>query len=237
MNCIIVDDEPLARKGMEQLISNTPYLKLLATFKSPQGVDAFLQEHSVDLILLDINMPGINGLEFARTVPKNTLIIFTTAHSEYATESYEVEAIDYLLKPISLQRFTKAVEKALSYYNLLNNEKSSVDNVADSHIYIRADRRFHKIALSDIIYIEGLKDYVVLHTREQKYITWMNIKTIQSKLPRSKFLRINKRYVINRNEVLSFNSNTVWLKNVELPIGKAYQHDFLKSYNGNNKIL
>lgn len=231
MNCIVVDDEPIARMGMEDLIASNQNLKLLATFKSAVGIDKYLKENKVDLIFLDIEMPGVNGLEFAATIPDRTLVIFTTAYSQYALESYEVEAIDYLVKPIDLLRFQKAVEKAENYLKLLHNFKASIESASESFITIRVDRMNHKIFFDDIVYIEALKDYVILYTQKEKYITWMNLKTIHGKLPQTQFLRISKSAVVNRNQVSSYDGTQVVTSRTELPIGKAFRDDVL------NKLL
>lgn len=232
MNCIIVDDEPLAREGMQDLVATQPTLQLLHSFNSTFRVVDFIKENPVDLIFLDIEMPGTNGIEFARSIPNKTLVIFTTAYSQYALESYEVEAIDYLVKPISVERFEKAVEKAASYLSLIKSRKNDFEGVVKNNLIVRADRRYHKIAFDDIYYIEGLKDYVIIYTRSNKYVTWMNLKTIHSKLPESIFLRVNKSYIVNQNAITSFDNTTVYINEIEIDIGKSYQSDFNKNFLG-----
>lgn len=163
MNCIIVDDEPLAREAMKLLIEEAECLQLVGSFNSAATASDFMEQHVVDLVFLDIQMPGITGIEFARTISKRTLVIFTTAYTEYALDSYEVDAIDYLIKPAEAERFQKAVEKAQSYHSLLlREEKEAIETiVAAEYFFVKAERRYFKVNFSDILFVEGLKDYVV----------------------------------------------------------------------------
>src|SRR5687767_8411920 len=190
MNCIIMDDEPLAREAIQLLIGKVNNLKLLGSFNNANSATKFLSNNVVDLIFLDIQMPGINGIDFAKTIPSKTLVIFTTAFSEYALNSYEVEAIDYLIKPVSFDRFQKAVSKAKSYHKLLaaDNQNNKIETFADDYFFVKADRKIFKVLFNDILFIEGLKDYVVLQTKSQKIVTAMNIKTIHDKLPLHTFV-------------------------------------------------
>lgn len=229
MKCIIVDDEPIARKGVKKLVDQIPQLELLESFNSAEAASEYIQTTHVDLIFLDIQMPGINGIEFARSIPKHTLIIFTTAYSEYALDSYDVDAIGYLVKPIDPAKFRKAVDKAITYQSLLlDEEKKSVENVADEYIFVKSDRRFFKVNLKDILFIEGLKDYVIIQMDGQRIITRMNVKNIHDLLPKSTFLRINRSYIVNKNHIDSFDNNDVFIKNHEIAIGNSYRDAFLE---------
>lgn len=186
MKCIIIDDEPIARKGMKRLVDSRNELELLASFGNAETAEEFLEDNDVDLIFLDIEMPEINGIEFAGRIPRKCLVIFTTAYSEYALDSYEVEAIDYLVKPIDPARFNRAVDKAISYHALLDSASVSAGepavDVAD-HIIVKADRRYVKINLDDIVYIEGLKDYVIIHLPEKRVVTRLTLKGIEEVIP------------------------------------------------------
>lgn len=234
MNCIIVEDEPLAREEMEALIQEVSNLTILGKFANAPTALKFLQRNEVDLIFLDIEMPMVSGLEFAAQLPKNTLLIFTTAYPKYALKSYELDAIDYLLKPIDKSRLEKAIEKAKLYSKLLSDEteKNIVETNTADFMLIKSDRRFHKINFVDIKYIEGLKDYVVLYSRNQKLITAMNLKTIHLKLPQDIFLRVSKSYVTNINYIDSFNHHTIYIGENEIPLGDVYKKDFFKLYLG-----
>lgn len=225
LNCIIVDDEPIAREGMENLISKTSGLKLDGMFESAEAASAHLKDNSVDLIFLDIEMPEINGIEFARTIPDKTLVIFTTAYSEYAMDSYEVDAVDYLVKPIEPERFRKAVNKAIQYYSLLKNAESEGIDTEDDFIFVKSDRRYFKVYYSDILYIEGLKNYVVIHTEKKKIVTKIYLSTMSELLPPKIFFRINKSYIVNLSKIDSFDNNDVFINEHEIAIGAAYRDE------------
>lgn len=231
MKCIIVDDEPIARKGIKNLVDQVPQLELLDSFNSAEAASLFLLSNPVDLIFLDIHMSGITGIEFAKNVNKNTLIIFTTAYSEYALDSYEVEAIDYLVKPIEGERFRKAVDKAITYHTLLvSEEKKSVENVEDEYIFVKSDRKYFKVNLSDILFIEGLKDYVIIQLDGQRIITKLNLKTMHDLLPKTIFLRVNRSYIVNINKIDSFDNNDVFIKTYEIAIGNTYRESFFNDF-------
>lgn len=232
MNCIIVDDEPLAREAIEMLIEKTPNLALLGSFNSALTASKFILDNTVDLVFLDIQMPGINGIEFAKTIPQTTFVIFTTAFSEFALESYEVDAVDYLIKPIKLERFQKAVDKAEIYSKLLKkgNATSNIEQITDDYFFIKADRKIIKIYFNDLLFIEGLKDYVVMHTEKQKVITAMNIKTIHEQLPKNSFVRVSKSFIINARKIDSVDNNTVNIGKNEIPIGNIYRDFFFDEF-------
>lgn len=232
MNCIIVDDEPLARKAIQKLVHQTENLEVMASFNGADATRDFLAKNAVDLVFLDIQMPGVNGVEFARTIPKKTLVVFTTAFHEFASESYEVDAIDYLIKPIKLERFQKAVEKAQTYCKLFHTDhiSSNIENIGDDYIFVRAERRIYKVHFSDILFIEGLKDYVVIYLENQKVITLMNIKTIHDLIPKNFFVRVSKSYIINVNKIDSVDNNTVYIGKNEIPIGNIYRDFFFNEF-------
>lgn len=232
MKCIIVDDEPLAREAIELLIKEVSGLKLEGSFSNALAAGKFMLENPVDLVFLDIRMPGIDGIEFAKTISNHTLVIFTTAFSEYAIESYEVDAIDYLVKPIESERFRMAVEKAMAYQFLLSSQKNSIENITGECIFVKAERRYFKVLFNDIFFIEGLKDYVVIQTIEQRIITKMNLKTIHEQLPQTLFLRVNKSYIINAQYIDSFDNNDIFIKNYIVPIGVAYRESFFEKILG-----
>ncbi len=232
MKCIIVDDEPLAREAVQLLVEETPGLNSLASFADALSAGKFLSENEVDLVFLDIRMPGIDGIEFAKTIQHNTLVIFTTAYSEYAVDSYDVDAIDYLVKPIEQERFRKAVEKACDYLALLSavTQKSSVEGVTQEHMFVKSDRKYFKILFKDILFIEGLKDYVVIQTPEQKVITHMNLTTIGKQLPGTNFLRVSKSYVVNSQHIDSFDNNDIFIRKHVIPIGSSYRDFFFEEF-------
>ncbi len=232
MNCIIVDDEPLAREAMELLIADTGVLNLMGTFNSAVSASRFMEKYSVDLIFLDIQMPGITGIEFARTISRKTLVIFTTAYTEYALDSYEVDAVDYLVKPIEPERFRKAVDKAVSYHLLLlKEEKEAIETIkAAEYFFVKADRRYFKVNFADILFIEGLKDYVILQLDDQRIITRMTLKAVFDLLPENTFIRVNKSYIVNTRHIDSFDNNDIFIKSNEIAIGNSYRDAFFEEF-------
>ena len=242
MRCIAVDDEPLALEGMKLNISEVPDLELVGTFPNALKANAFLQSNSVDLMFLDINMPGLTGLDFIRSLPQPPLVILTTAYHDFALESYELNVLDYLVKPIRMSRFLKAVNKALEMHRLKQaaTEESSSgvpeEGSSSDSIFIRADRRYTKVALADIRYISGLKDYVVVHTTKGKYTTALNLKTIHEQLPQELFARISKSHLVNVHFVDAFDGMFVYLGEETLQLGKAFAKDFKTNYVDRNLI-
>lgn len=267
MICIIVDDEPLAREAMKILIDEAGNLQLEGSFNSAATASDFMKQHVVDLVFLDIQMPGITGLEFARTISKRTLVIFTTAYTEYALDSYEVDAIDYLIKPIEIERFQKAVDKAISYHSLLlkeemvekeakeeketevkddkeanaikgdketfdpKEERNAIEPiVAADYFFVKAERRYFKVNFADILFIEGLKDYVIIQLSDQRIITRMSLKAMFDLLPKSCFLRVNKSYIVNTNQIEAFDNNDIFIKTYEIAIGNSYRDDFFEGF-------
>ncbi len=234
MNCIIVDDEPLAREGMRSLIKEVSDLKITGEFSNAVTAAEFLKSHQVDLIFLDIQMPKVTGLEFAEQLPKDTLVIFTTAYSQYALKSYELDAIGYLLKPIDKHRLEKAITKAVAYKGLLSKDspKNTFEGSTEDFLFIKSERRYYKVYFKEILFIEGLKDYVVIYTQTQKLITAMNLKTAHQKIASEVFIRVSKSYVVNIDFIESFDNHTLYVGEHEIPLGEVYKKDFFKKYSG-----
>lgn len=234
MNCIIIDDEPLARDEMQSLVQEVSQLEIAGKFTDAMTALEFLNLHEVDIIFLDIEMPGVTGLEFAERVPRKSLIIFTTAYSQYAIRSYELDAVDYLLKPMEKTRVEKAIDKAIAYKKLLigNSGAHVIPSPAEDFLFIKADRKYHKIKFVSIRFIEGLKDYVVIYTQNQKLFTAMNLKNMHQRLPSDIFLRVAKSYVVNKDLIDSFDNHTLYLGESEIPLGDAYRKEFIEKYLG-----
>ena len=232
MNFIIVDDEPIARRGIENLASKIPSLQILGSFENAEAAGVFMKTSQVDLVFLDIRMPGINGIEFAKTISANTLVIFTTAFAEFALDSYEVDAVDYLVKPIKPERFEKAVEKAVSYHTMLlsgEDEKNSITQVEKDYIFVKSDRRFFRVNFGEILFVEALKDYVVIQLAGRRLITHMNLKNFHLLLPQSIFLRVNRSYIINREQIDSFSNNDILIGEYEIEISNFYRDSFFEA--------
>ncbi|MEL7020310.1 MAG: LytTR family DNA-binding domain-containing protein [Bacteroidota bacterium] len=244
MRCIIVDDEPLAREGMEMNVEEVSYLKLVGQFSNALRANEFMQQHTVDLMFLDIQMPGITGLEFLKSLKHSPLVILTTAYPQHALEGFELDVVDYLVKPIRLQRFIKAVNKAKELYDLyqvaVTNTPDTMDvieDVTDDYIYIKSDRKYVRVFYQEIRYIKGLKDYVMLYlTDGRKLMTAMNIKTIHAQLPPKIFARVNKSFIININFIDAIETDFILLKGEEIPLGRTYKEDFIQTYVKSNFI-
>lgn len=237
MKCIIVDDEPLAREGIELNMADVSYLDLAGQFGNALIANDFLQNNEVDLMFLDIQMPGITGLEFIRSLKNPPLVILTTAYPQYALEGFELDVVDYLVKPIRLQRFLKATNKAKELFDLKNQANSTIEAVEEEFIYIKADRKYIRIFFKDIKYIKGMKDYVMIYTQQQtKIMTAMNIKTINSQLPSAIFVRVNKSYIININYINAVEIDFIQLEGEEIPLGRTYRDYFIQHYVKTNLI-
>mgnify|MGYP000928638851 CR=1 FL=1 len=231
MNCIVVDAKPLAREIVEQFVKEDNRLNLTGSFKNVRSASQFMSANTVDLIFLDIQMPDINGIDFAKSIPRNTLVVFTTAYSGYALDSYEVEALDYLVKPIEQNRFKKAVDKAISYHSLLINEiKENIEEISDDFIFVKSERKYHKVNYTDILFVEALKDYVIIHTKEKRVITKMYLKMIQDLLPIKIFFRINRSYIVNLQYIDSFDNNDIFIQDHEIAIGNGYRDSFFQIF-------
>jgi DNA-binding LytR/AlgR family response regulator len=240
MTCIIVDDEPLARQGLELQLKNLSNITVKGSFSNALDAGIFLQNETADVIFLDINMPELNGMDFLKTLIDAPLVIFITAYPQYALDSYELDAVDYLVKPVRLERLIKAVNKADAYIKMLQPDhigETAIESIEQDYVFIKADRKYTKVFFKEILYIEGLKDYVVVKLADKKLITAMNIKTIAGQLPQQQFARVNKSFIVNVNNILSVDSYTVYLQDEEIPIGESFKNDFLKTYVIGNAII
>jgi DNA-binding LytR/AlgR family response regulator len=239
INTIIVDDEPLALDVLETYIEKMPELHLVARCTNAFEANEALKQHEVDLMFLDIQMPQLTGVDFLKTLPDPPLVIFTTAYSNYAIEGYELNAIDYLLKPISLERFMKAANKAIEQVELRRKENASHVEIADAdgYIFVKADKKFVKVNFSEVIYIEGLKDYVIIRTEKGRVITLQTMKSLEEKLPSKVFRRIHRSYIVNIDKVEAIMGNMVEViekgQAKHLPIGKNYRDELLEMINEN----
>ncbi|PTS99907.1 DNA-binding response regulator [Pedobacter sp. HMWF019] len=226
-NCLIVDDEPPAREVLKRYIQKLPMLCLVGECNNALQVIPFLHANPVDILFLDIRMPQLNGLELVSTLSNPPKIIFTTAYAEYALESYDLQATDYLLKPIKFERFVKAVNRAIP--NLPPAQvNTDLPAVEDSYLYFRADRKMMKVMLKDILYIESLKDYVKIVTDSNQIITKYSMAALEAMLPTTGFLRIHRSFIIATDKLTSYTNSNVNLGSITLPIGKMYQHEVFR---------
>ena len=229
MKVIIVDDEPLALEVLETYLTHFPELKLSA--KCTNAVEAFesLSEGDIDLMFLDIQMPQITGIDFLKSLKNPPKVIFTTAFSNYALEGFELNAVDYLLKPFSLERFTKAVQKFKEIY--AKNDKALGEAEAADYIFVKADKKLIKLRFEDIFYVEGLKDYVMLHTPGGRIVTLQTMKSLEEKLPSANFIRVHRSYIVNLNLIELLEANSVTVNKKKIPIGKNYKDELFNVIN------
>ncbi len=233
--CLIVDDEPLAQDVLENHIEKVPDLELVKKCNNAFEALEVLHARHIDIIFLDIQMPGLTGLEFLKTLKDPPAVIFTTAFSEYAVEGFELDATDYLMKPVSFERFFKSVNKAIHYINLEEGENQEQEEDAD-YIFVKADKKIVKIQLNDILYIEGLKDYVMIYTPEQRIITLQTMKNLEDKLPAARFMRVHRSFIISLDKLKSVAGNFVEIKDKQIPLGKHYRDEFMKLIEKHNLI-
>ena len=221
LNCIIVDDEPLARKVLREYVEDAGFLSLAGEAENPLKARTLLDAHPIDIIFLDINMPKLSGIEFLRSAKSLPMVILTTAYAEYALDGFELDVIDYLVKPFAFERFLKACNKAKEYHALSHPPALPVEAAAD-HFFVKCDGRIEKVLYSDLVYIEAMLNYVVLHTQSRKLIVYLTMKGILEQLPEALFLKVHKSYIINRSKVKSIEGNTLRLDATELPISQQY---------------
>lgn len=223
IRCAIVDDEPLARDILEVYVKENPNLELVALCKNAKEVLSLLEVEQIDLLFLDIQMPDISGMNLAKSLQNPPFIVFTTAYDKYAVDGFEVNAVDYLLKPISPERFNKSVEK-VQYLIETRPQTGQKDNF----IFVRADYQDVKVMFDDILYIEGLKDYVRIVTNEKRIITLTNIKGMYAKLPQDRFARVHKSFIVAVDKVNTIKGSSLLIGNKEIPIGLTFKDQFKK---------
>lgn len=232
IQCLIVDDEPLAADVLEKYISQIDTLSLTGRCDNAIAAAVFLQQNKVDLLFLDIQMPKLTGIDFLKTLSTRPAVIFTTAFRDYALEGFELNVLDYLLKPISFERFLAAINKyhaTPEHSNILSPAAAVTDVTAAPFIYLKADKKMVKVFLSDILYIESLRDYVKVKTIQKDIITYQRITYLEEKLPDNQFLRIHRSYIISVDKIKSFDSTMIEIGQHELPIGRLYKAAVMKA--------
>ena len=240
MKCIIVDDEPLAIEGILMNIEELPTIELptlevVGTFNSAEEAKEFLNKYHVDLMFLDVSMPGMSGIEFLRSLSIKPLVIMTTAYREYALDGYDLGVVDYLMKPMRVERFIIAVNKAKELYGLRSLPCVEELGIID-FFYMRSEGKLVKLKYAEIICIEGMKDYVKVILKDKFYLTAMNVKTIYSKLPKDIFARVNQSYIINVKYISEITNDTIYFANKKTSLSKTYKKDFIKNYIETNLI-
>lgn len=228
LKCVAIDDEPLALELIKSYVARIPSLTLVNTFEDAISGAEFLKHTAIDILLIDINMPDITGIDLVRSLTAKPMVIFTTAYKNFAFEGFELEALDYLLKPIDFKRFSKAIEKAADYYQYKNN--SNKEETHDDSLYVYSEYRMVKIDLKEIEYIESMEDYIKIHVAAQKPIlTLMPLKKVLEKLPADRFKRIHRSFIVAVNKVKAIQNRKVYINSVELPISESYA-EFAKDW-------
>jgi len=220
LSCIIADDEPVARKILKEFIEQVPFLEFSAEFENATKTEMFLKQQRADILLLDIEMPKITGLQYLRTAMVQPIVILTTAYPKYALEGYELDIIDYLLKPIAFNRFLKAVHKAKEYAEL---KEATVKDGSSSYLFVRSERRIEKIVIRDILYIESIGNYVSIFTEQKRILAYLTLKAIESQLPVKEFIKPHQSFLVNFSKIESIEGNQIKIKDKELPISRNYR--------------
>lgn len=224
IKCVLIDDEPLAIKVLQNYFTNFTDFEVTGTFNNSLEALDFINSTPVDAVFLDINMPMMTGFELISLIENKTKVIITTAFREFAAESYDLDVLDYLVKPIPLPRFIKCINKITTEYNLKNNIKIDTSK-GDSHIFIKVDKKMMKINIEEILFIEGMKEYIKVVTADKTYITHKSLTSLSEELPADRFLRIHKSYVIALNKVKSIEGNRIQIQSYTIPIGRNYSKD------------
>ena len=222
--CIIIEDEPLAQNVLKKYVADHPLLELVAVCHDALEAQPILSQQSISLIFLDINLPKLSGINFMRTLLHPPLVIFTTAYPEYAVEGFELNAVDYLVKPFSFERFLKAVNRAVEK---LNSGSPQITEEKSSHIFLKSDKKIHKVDLDSIQYIEAIGDYMKVVTDSGQLIVNETMKKLQEDLPAKRFIRVHKSFIISRNRIQFIEGNYVQLEGKSIPIGATYRNDVL----------
>lgn len=228
MKCIIVDDEPLAHKVIRRYCEKLEEIEVLESFKSALDANSYLNLEQVDLMFLDINMPVLKGLDFLRTLRNPPMVIITSAYQEYALEGYELQVIDYLLKPFDFGRFLAAVNKASAYHKLVNEPPKPINTVqkgTETRIFIKSEKKVHQIHLSDILFLEGAGSYVKIHVREEVIMTLERLTHFEKELPHPDFIRVHKSFIVATDKIKTIEGNRIFVGNTEIPIGQMYKQN------------
>ncbi|HYG20624.1 MAG TPA: LytTR family DNA-binding domain-containing protein [Ohtaekwangia sp.] len=229
LKCLIVDDEPMARRGLEEYVKDVPFLEHGGSCESAAGATEFLRQQPVDVILLDINMPQVTGIEFLKSLENPPLVIFTTAHPDFALEGYSLDVLDYLVKPVIFERFRKAVQKAYEYQVLRASALSSPD-----FFFIKCDHVFEKVYFNEVLYAEAMQNYCILHTALRKLITYITLGGLEEKLPKSNFLKVHKSFIVNIDKVTALDGSDVFIGKAQIPVSRLLKDEVMTRVMGNN---
>ncbi len=228
INCIIVDDEPLARKGLKEYIADTDFLNLIGEFDNALKATELLSKRTVHLLFLDIQMPKITGLDFFKSLQHAPPVIFTTAYPQYALDGFDLNALDYLVKPISFDRFLKAALKAKEYYEIRNHNDEAATGKKEDYFFIKADNKLVKVFFDEILFVEALQNYVTIHTPDKKYITYLTFKSVEEYLPADRFIKTHKSYIISASKINSIEGNDICIGSHHVPISRKKKEEVME---------
>jgi DNA-binding LytR/AlgR family response regulator len=236
IKCVIIDDEPLARKGLKEYIDDVEFLQLAAEFDNPLMATDMLDKGEIQLLFLDIQMPKITGLDFFKSLQQAPPVIFTTAYPQYALDGFEVNALDYLVKPVSFERFLKAVMKAREYYEVREKNVAERASPAADYFFIKADNKLIKLFFDDVLFAEALQNYVVIHTSDKKYISYLTFKAVEDYLPVDRFIKTHKSYLIAASRIDSIEGNDIRIGQHHIPISRNLKEEVMERLL-NNRFL
>jgi DNA-binding LytR/AlgR family response regulator len=232
LSCLIIDDEPLARKGLEEYVDEIDFLQKVASCENALKASQYLNEQQIDLIFLDIHMPKLSGIDFLKTLKHPPLTIFTTAFTNYAIEGYTLDVIDYLVKPITFDRFVKAAQKALEYSQLKSRAENNAGNNTD-YFFVRCDNKFEKVFFRDVSYVEALQNYAVIHIAGRKLITYITLTSLENQLPKDRFLKVHKSFLVSVPHIQAIEGQEIILDNVRIPISRNLKEEVIQQILGN----
>lgn len=224
LDCLVIDDEPLARDGIANYVRDIDFLKLIDTCENPLEAIKVMEERSIDLIFLDIQMPKINGMDFLKSLSDPPLVIITTAYPSFALEGFQLDVLDYLVKPITFQRILKAANKAKNQFKLLQKEAPSSK---EDHFFIKQENKFEKIRLDDLFYVESMQNYVQLHTTRGKFTTLLTLKNVKQELPEDQFLQVHKSFIVSLSKIDAVDGNQIVIGQSKIPISRSNREKVL----------
>jgi DNA-binding LytR/AlgR family response regulator len=233
LNCLIIDDEPIARKGLEEHVQDIEFLHCVASCENALKASPYLNEQKIDLIYLDIHMPKVTGIDFLKSLKNPPLTILTTAYSDYAVEGYTLDVIDYLVKPITFERFLKASQKAMEFFQL-KVTAANYTPVQPDYFFVRCERKFEKVFFRDVSYIEGLQNYAVIHVPDRKLITYITLTSLEHQLPKNQFLKVHKSFLVSVSHITAIEGDEIVLENARVPISRTLRDHVMHQILGNS---
>jgi len=225
INCVIIDDEPLAREGLANYVREVDFLNLSGVCENPLELLPLIDRQAVDLVLLDIQMPKMNGIEFLKILQKPPMVVITTAYPSYALEGFQLNVLDYLLKPITFERFFKAANKARDYHKLLTSDLAKQD---EDYFFIKCGSKYEKVFFEDILYVEGMQNYVTIYSTRGKYVTMLSLKSLEEKLAGIAFIRVHKSFIASISKIDGIEGNELFIQNSRIPISRNYREQVLQ---------